>query len=51
MALAGGVSIPLPQPLGYLYVPGMILARRTLSRSSMPLPAVPFPVPALALFC
>jgi acyl transferase domain-containing protein len=27
MALAGGVSIPLPQPSGYLYVPGMILSR------------------------
>jgi acyl transferase domain-containing protein len=27
MALAGGVSIPLPQPAGYLYVPGMILSR------------------------
>ncbi len=27
MALAGGVSIPLPQAPGYLYVPGMILSR------------------------
>src|ERR1700761_4546852 len=27
VALAGGVSIPLPQGLGYLYVPGMILSR------------------------
>ena len=27
MALAGGVSIPLPQLPGYLYVPGMILSR------------------------
>ena len=27
MALAGGVSIPLPQAVGYLYVPGMILSR------------------------
>lgn len=27
MALAGGVSIPVPQPVGYLYVPGMILSR------------------------
>ncbi len=27
MALAGGVSISLPQPLGYLYMPGMILSR------------------------
>lgn len=27
MALAGGVSIVLPQPLGYLYMPGMILSR------------------------
>lgn len=27
MALAGGVSIALPQPTGYLYVPGMILSR------------------------
>ncbi|HWF67143.1 MAG TPA: type I polyketide synthase, partial [Acidobacteriaceae bacterium] len=27
MALAGGVSISLPQPVGYLYVPGMILSR------------------------
>ncbi len=27
MALAGGVSIPIPQNSGYLYVPGMILSR------------------------
>jgi acyl transferase domain-containing protein len=27
MALAGGVSIPIPQYPGYLYVPGMILSR------------------------
>ncbi len=27
MALAGGVSIALPQPKGYLYVPGMIYSR------------------------
>jgi acyl transferase domain-containing protein len=27
MALAGGVSIPLPQSVGYLYMPGMILSR------------------------
>jgi acyl transferase domain-containing protein len=27
VALAGGVSIPLPQPLGYLYTPGMIFSR------------------------
>jgi acyl transferase domain-containing protein len=27
IALAGGVSIALPQPSGYLYVPGMILSR------------------------
>ena len=27
MALAGGVSIPVPQNLGYMYVPGMILSR------------------------
>ena len=27
MALAGGVSIPIPQNPGYLYVPGMILSR------------------------
>jgi acyl transferase domain-containing protein len=27
MALAGGVSIPLPQLSGYMYVPGMILSR------------------------
>ncbi len=27
MALAGGVSIPIPQSPGYLYVPGMILSR------------------------
>ncbi len=27
MALAGGVSIPVPQSPGYLYVPGMILSR------------------------
>ncbi|HEX4164567.1 MAG TPA: SDR family NAD(P)-dependent oxidoreductase [Bryobacteraceae bacterium] len=27
VALAGGVSISLPQPLGYLYQPGMILSR------------------------
>ncbi|MEO6830228.1 MAG: polyketide synthase, partial [Acidobacteriaceae bacterium] len=27
MALAGGVSIALPQPLGYLYAPGMIYSR------------------------
>lgn len=27
MALAGGVSIPIPQHPGYLYMPGMILSR------------------------
>lgn len=27
MALAGGVSISLPQPMGYLYMPGMIFSR------------------------
>jgi acyl transferase domain-containing protein len=27
IALAGGVSIPFPQPLGYLYTPGMIYSR------------------------
>lgn len=27
MALAGGVSIPLPQPAGYTYMPGMIFSR------------------------
>lgn len=27
MALAGGVSIPIPQPSGYLYTPGMIFSR------------------------
>ncbi len=27
MALAGGVSIPLPQPVGYTYLPGMIFSR------------------------
>ncbi len=27
MALAGGVSIPFPRPLGYLYMPGMIYSR------------------------
>ncbi len=27
MALAGGVSIPFPKPLGYLYTPGMIYSR------------------------
>jgi len=27
MALAGGVSIALPQPMGYLYTPGMIFSR------------------------